>query len=742
MKCSFAKFAARLSSALLATALATPVWAQGASDESADAQVDERDDPVILVTARQNLQINELPRAAIVLDGEVLEDFNARTTSVQELLGFNIPGLGAPVTEGSAASLTLRGRNPLYLIDGVPIAPNTNFSRFLDKFDPLTLGRTEVIYGPTSLYGAGGSGGVIQFFTRDPGEDGLQVEAGTQVQAFVPSNNTFDGDGFSIKGNLAINGEITEGVRAFVYGSYEDRNGQFTADGDLLTGRSNFVNDYTLFGKLEIDISATGTLTATGNYTELESADRQFELALVDPDGDGFVTAQEVRFPFTYANPPTNNFLYASLAYRNSDFAGGNFSLLGYYSESEFLNPGSDIRDLRQSAGGVFPDAWPGLWQTGAIIEEYGFRTEYTREFGDRVSITIGGDYNYADSTSLLPISSEDDFDDTGFFDAVRQDIQRPPFTLESIGLFAQGSFEIVDNLTLNGGVRWDDTSYEIIGPYDIVFFFFQPPGERPGGSGSADDFSFNFGAVLDITEDVNVYASYSEGFTLPSLGFLGNNVAPGVPIDDSGVVEPVTATSYDAGIRARFGDLQVGLAGYYSEGNFDTAIGVDPATGLINRGQAPSEVYGFELTAQANVTRTFRIEGSLAYIEGRVDTANDGNFTNITTQDVPPVKLQIRPVWEVVPDTRLFGQIFFTGDRDAAFVDGNDPFPADSLTLIDLGVSTVVKWGGAGTGDVSLQVTNLLNTSQILPGEATFLAGRRQQSAGRSITFSYQHRF
>ncbi|MEM1052729.1 MAG: TonB-dependent receptor [Pseudomonadota bacterium] len=740
MRFSRAILTSKIGVTLLASTAITPAFAQISGDPiGPDAELANEDTPEIIVTARQNIELRDLPRAAIVIDDEVLSDFNARTTSVQELIGFNIPGLGAPVTEGSAASLTLRGRDPLFLLDGVPIAPNTNFSRFLDKFDPLTIGRTEVIYGPTSLYGAGASGGVIQFFTRDPQEDGLTIEAGTQIKAFAPGTNAFDSDGISIKGNLAVNGEVTDGVRVFVYGSYEDTNGILDAEGNLLSGRSNFVNDYTLFGKLDVDVGSSGTLTAIANYTELESSQRQFELGALDING--LQGTQEVPFPFSYASPPTNNFLYASLGYRDTDFFGGDLTALAYYSESEFLNPGSDIRALRQPTG-PFPAQWPGLWQTGAVTEEYGARLEYTREFGDRITLTVGGDYNYADSVSLLPISSEGDFDNTGFFDAVRQDIQRPPFTLESIGLFAQGSFELTDSLRINGGIRWDNFSYEIIGPYDIVFFFFVPPGERPGGSASADDFSFNFGAILDLSDDISVFANYSEGFTLPAIGFLANNVLPGVAIADSGVVQPITAKSYDAGLRAQFGDLNVQLSGYFSEGNFNTSLGVDGATGLINRGQAPSEVYGFELVTTAQVTETFRIETALAYIEGRVDTADDGNFTAITTQDVPPFKLQIRPVWEFVAQTRLFGQLFFTGDRDVAFIDGNDPFPADAYTQIDLGVSTVIDWGGAGTGDVSLQVTNLLNANQVLPGEATFLAGRRRNGPGRSVTLSYQHRF
>ncbi|MEM1150852.1 MAG: TonB-dependent receptor, partial [Pseudomonadota bacterium] len=242
--------------------------------------------------------------------------------------------------------------------------------------------------------------------------------------------------------------------------------------------------------------------------------------------------------------------------------------------------------------------------------------------------------------------------------------------------------------------------------------------------------------------DDLSLFANYSEGFTLPNIGFLANNVAPGVAISDSGVIQPVSTTSYEGGFRGQFGALSLQGAAYYSEGNFDTALGVDPNTGLINRGQAPSEVYGFELTGQAQIAANFRLEAAVAYIEGRVDRANDGVFTDITTQDIPPVKIQVRPVWEVAPRTRLFGQLFFTGDRKAGFEDGNDPFPAPSFTQIDLGMSTQIDWGGAGIGDVNFQVTNLLDTTQILPGEASFLNGRRQESAGRSITLSYQHRF
>ncbi|MEM9301549.1 MAG: TonB-dependent receptor, partial [Pseudomonadota bacterium] len=556
---------------------------------------------------------------------------------------------------------------------------------------------------------------------------------GTQFTAYATGEDNFDSDGFQTKIYGSFSGAVSDRLSVYGYASYDDQGGIYRAEGDLLTGRSQFVDDITLFGKARLELTDDQAVTLTLNSTELDYQDRSFELARTDA-GDGTIVASEVAFPFSYGSPPTNEFFYGSLDYTHDDFLGGRLSTQLYYSESEFLNPGSDIRALLNRFGGPFPDIFPGLWQTGQEVEEFGFRGQFTRSFDNGWNIATGVDYNDADSDSLLPISTEDGFDETGFFDGATQAIQRPPYTLDAIGLFVEAGYSVTDRLSLSGGIRWDEFDYEVIGPYDVVFAFQFPRGERPGGSGTADDFSYNVGLNYDLTERTVLFANYSEGFTIPSLGFVGNNVPPGVPVSDSALVEPVITDSVEVGLRGSVGDFVYAAAAYYTESNFEATVGIDPATGLALRNRAPVEIYGLEASGTWFVTDRFSVGGSLTWVEGEIDPNDDGNQIDLSTQVVPPVKVTLEPRYQISRKWDVFGQLFYSGDRDEGFDAGTDANPAESYTLVDVGtdyrINDSMRFGA--------QITNLFNEEYIPPGEATFIPGRIFSGPGRAVTLTF----
>ena len=711
------------------------------SEENGEGSSLYETDEIIVQSTRRDQRINDIARSVRVFNQDDLGKFLEQTTSIQEILGRVVPGFAPPVTEGSAGSLTLRGRDPLFLIDGVPVASNTNFSRFLDKFDPLTIGNVEVVYGPTSLYGAGATGGVIQFFTQEPVDGPLQFGLGTFVRAFAPSEDAFNGDGVTTKVNGSVSGSITDWLGVYAYASYENIGGSYRSEGDLLTGRSNFSEDVTLFGKLKADLAPSQTLTFTINRTSLQPRDRQFELDVVDA-GDGTVIAAENPFPFSYAEPPTNEFLYTSLSYKHDDLFDGSLSALFYFSDSEFLNPGSDLRSSLRRNGGNLPNEWPGLWQSGRNTEEFGVRAQYNRTFLDRINAAIGFDYNSADSTSLLPISTEESFDDTLFFDAATSGFQNPPFTLDAVGVFFESTIDLTKRFAISGGVRWDQFDYEVVGPYDVTFFFpDDQAGERPGGAGTSDGVSWNLGATYDVIDGATLFANYSQGFAIPSLGFVGNTVAPGVPVSDSELVAPVITDSFEAGVRGASGAFRYSLAGYYSESEFETSVAVDPFTGLALRGRAPVEIFGLEVSAGFDIG-DFTIDGYVTWVEGEVDPNDDGESIAMSTQEIPPVQFTLNPRYQFTDDLSVFGQLFFVGDRSDGFESGLDANPAEGYALVDIGVNYRVDAGEFGGGLLSLQVTNLLNEEYIPAGEATFIPGRIQSGIARAVTLSYQHTF
>ncbi|MEO0410836.1 MAG: TonB-dependent receptor, partial [Pseudomonadota bacterium] len=157
---------------------------------------------------------------------------------------------------------------------------------------------------------------------------------------------------------------------------------------------------------------------------------------------------------------------------------------------------------------------------------------------------------------------------------------------------------------------------------------------------------------------------------------------------------------------------------------------------------RVPVEIWGLEATSNWQITDSLSLDTFLSWAEGRIDPEDDGTFIAISTQDVPPIRISARPSWQATPDLNVFGQIFFSGDRSDGFDDGTDANPAESYTLIDIGAVYRLDFGGAGAGDLSLQVTNLFNAEYIPPGEATFIPGRIFSGQGRAITLSYQHQF
>ncbi|MEO0436927.1 MAG: TonB-dependent receptor [Pseudomonadota bacterium] len=726
---------------LLVTPFASGQTGSESSETSGEPKAERVVEEVIVYSTRADRTLDELTRSARVFTEEDLKKFNQQTTSVQEILGKTVPGFAPPVTEGSAGSLTLRGRDPLFLIDGVPIASNTNFSRFLDKFDPLTIGRTEVVYGPTSLYGAGATGGVIQLFTREPSEDGLEYSLGSQFRLYATGDEALDQDGFSPKVNASISGQVTDALSIFAYVSYEDVNGVFSARDELITGRSAFVNDTTFFLKARYDFSETQSVTGIVNGTELESADRQFELAGAGNPFGGQV-ATEADVVFSYAQPPTNEFLYAAFKYGHTDLFGGSLSALAYYSDSEFLNPGSDTRPV--IAAGIFPAEWPGLWQTGRINEEFGLRGDYFREFGDKLGVSVGFDYNSVDSTSLLPISTEEGFDETRFYDAAISAVQTPPFTLDAVGLFVEASYDLTDLLTLTGGVRWDRFDYEVIGPYDVVFFLppISLPGTRPGGEGDADGFSYNLGIAYDLADEAALFANFSQGFAIPSLGFIGNNVDPGVAISSSDLVDPVITDSVEFGLRGAIAQASYEAAIYYTESEFETTVVIGARTGLTARTRAPVRIWGLELSGDVELTDRLSLNGSVTWVDGESDPFDTGDFIALSTQDVPPLKLSLNPNFQISDDWSVFGQLFFVDDRDDGFKAGTDPRASSDYLLVDIGTNLNLDFGEAGSGVLNFQITNLFNLNYIPAGEITFIPGRVRPGPGRSISMSYQHTF
>ncbi|MGL6291143.1 MAG: TonB-dependent receptor domain-containing protein, partial [Silanimonas sp.] len=168
-------------SAGLALALGVVALPVGAAEATASRDDAETLDTVVVTATRSPTPIATGLASTTVLDRAAIEQSQA--PDLIDLLarqaGVDVSRTGGP---GSVSTLFLRGGNSnhvLVLVDGVRV---NSVQQGLYDFGSLPLDRierVEIVRGPrAALWGSDAIGGVIQVFTRDPGQRGAQLRAG------------------------------------------------------------------------------------------------------------------------------------------------------------------------------------------------------------------------------------------------------------------------------------------------------------------------------------------------------------------------------------------------------------------------------------------------------------------------------------------------------------------------------------------------------------------------------------
>jgi iron complex outermembrane receptor protein len=719
---------------LLSTALgalmAAQAMAQSPSEEEQTLAL-ERDrsvlssaavDDIIVTANRGGGELADTPRSVRIVKTDTIDFYARQSGNLSETLSKAIPGFGLPVFQNSLRSLTLRGREALLLLDGVPLQSNSGFFAELGAVDPSTIGRIEVLYGPSALYGRGATGGIIQFITRDAGAEPFAGDISITGRANLGSD-ALNADSLSARASGGVSLR-SGGFDAVVRGGFERVNGSFQPDGQRIAPTNIDESDrWSLFAKLGYGAAEGGRVE--GWVLRQHSVVRKFDFRAVF-NGDSAV-AVPVTNPVSYAEEPSQDTLAASLLFRHDNVFGGRLRVQGYLRNSKFVQVASDTRAL------PLPPTFPRLFQTTLDTDEQGARIDYALPLSDRFEVAVGGDWSQQFNSRPLLISSVPVFVATGAFDASVRTVQTPTFDLDSLGGFAQATWRPTDRLTILGGVRRDRFRYDVE-PYDVVF---GARGLRLGGRGSATGTSWNIGATYNFLPTHTLFASYAQGFSIPELGFAANSIRPGVAISGSNFVAPVQVESFEAGVRGDRKIVRYALSGFYARSENGASAAVDPATGIAVLVRSPQRNYGFEASVDVAPSQRFDAGIAVAWNDGENDANNDRVFLPLGSVQVPPLTVSVTSSWRPVERLEFTGQLLFAGDRDRAQRARVNTFEIESYVTLDLGASYRLPWG-----KLDLLVTNVLN-SFYLPVESQSRFGntvdRRFAAPGRtaSLTFS-----
>lgn len=269
---------------------------------------------------------------------------------------------------------------------------------------------------------------------------------------------------------------------------------------------------------------------------------------------------------------------------------------------------------------------------------------------------------------------------------------------------------------------------------------FLDEPIDVEGGSINADDVVFNIGTVYDLTDELSVFASFSQGFGVPDFSRILRRPPDGFTSleDDLSFTTPQKVNNYELGFRGQWQDVQFSLAGFFNES--------DLGAFFVGRGQnsrlvrAPQRIYGIEATVDWQPNETWQFSSTISWSEGENDAEDDGNFEPITSSQILPLKITAYVENETLPGWRNRLQALFVGGRDRAFNAGVDLAGIDSFFVLDYIGSIRI-----GSGDLQIGIQNLLDTeyfpvqSQV---DAPFGTQFNIAAPGRSISIGYRITF
>lgn len=692
-----------------------------ATAQENDAREDEtRVEETIIVTAsRTTLPPSALPNTIQIISDEELSLQAQLTGSAVDVVSTLVPSFSPTREKLSGAGESLRGRKPLYLIDGLPQSnPLRDGSREGHTIDPFFIDRVEVIFGSNAIQGIGATGGVVNYVTAPAPKE---TEGWTgKLMGQISASNEFQGDGYDYRaGALAGRDfgllDVTLGVakqkRGAFYSGDARRIGVDGAQGELQDSES-----LSFFGKVGVDLSSTRRLELMTQHFELEG------------DGDYVLVngSRATNTPTTTVrgNPPgiipTNKVLTSSLTYTDKDLFGGALTGQLFYQDFEAIYGGGSFdsfQDPRIAPVGTLFD------QSANNSEKKGLRVSYEREIDAVKGLRVMGGLDVLNDKTYQELIL------TG-----RNWVPETEFT--SYAPFVQLSQALWDDrVHLSAGLRHEIAKLKV-DDYETLYSY--GPQQVAGGEPEFEKTLVNVGATVEVIDGLTAYTSYAEGFTMADVGRILRGVeTPGQDVDTFLNVEPVISDNTEIGLEWRRGPLSASAAYFWSKSELGSILVLRNDVFEVQRRR--TEIDGLELSGTWETPLDgLRFSGGYAMLNGRTDTNSDNKVdTDLDGANISPDRVNLAADYSTGPySIRVQTRSYL--DRSFDGLPANTDF--DGYTLAD----AFLRYS-ASFGDFTLSASNLFDKQYVTYDSQTvqptsntrFFAGR-----GRVIALAFEKKF
>ena len=708
----------RVSLSALAVALASP----GIAFAQSGSQTDE--EAIIITAARTRLPASALPLTVDVVDSEALRQQVQLSGSTVDAVSALLPSFSPTREKLSGSGESLRGRSPLYAINGIPQStPIRDGSRDGYTIDPFFIDRVEVIYGSNALQGIGATGGVVnQVTVGAPAQDGMAIRSLLQGSAA----DGFDGAGLGGKVGALVgyrSGAFDSSVGATFErrGVYRDGHGH-TIGVDGTQGEVQDSDSWSVFGRFGYAIGPTTRLEIVANRFELEGNGHY----VLVPGNRALDVPASSRRGTIQGDPPSNRAELLSAALTDEDLGGGNLAVQAFFSRT---------RDI---FGGLVTDTFqdPSIDPTGNLFDQ---SANLSRKVGAKISYERAMP-GFEDLTLTLGFDALFDRTEQYLVQTGRTWVPKTDF--RSLAPFAQANLALMDGLVrIAGGARYEDVklkvgdfetlaSYGADDPDDLSTY---APVFVSGGSPSFRELLWNGGLIVEPMRGLRAYGSYAEGYTIADIGRILRGIEEeGVDVDDYLALEPVISNNREIGVEWNRGAIDASISYFWSSSDLGSLL-VLGQDGIFSVSRQPIHIEGLE----ASLAWRTPIEGlslSAAYsgIEGQTDSNDADDLVNndLDGANISPDRLNLAADYRSGPLTaRLQSRFYLPRTFNDASVDTD----FEGYVLIDAFLAYQT-----GMGELSLAVQNLTDEYYLTYDSDTVRTfDNNRFYAGRGRTFS-----
>ena len=643
---------------------------------------------VVVSAGRTRETIDQVPSSVSVVGLRTVQQNINITTNLGDILENRVTGLAPSTGLSSNFGQTLRGRSLLIMVDGVPQStPLRNGAMDIRALDPAVVERIEVVKGATAIYGNGAAGGLINYFTRNPKSNKL-----------LNSHTSVGSTGSLTKRSNSMGARISQllygdkGKFSYVVSGVYEQTGELKdADGDVLPPVYGLgeTDSYNGFIKLGYDINAHHKVQASYNF---------------------------------FSSRQTTNYLTVNGDYKNGikttaalgeskgvpQGVKGNHNLgVQFSGETGIANTRYDADIYYQSVDNVF-------FYSEAFVDG-GISRILSKKNGARVVLNTPFLLGQAAFNITYGLDAQRDKTSQPLVDGR---IWVPEMDMFNLAPFAQAKLTLFDKLVLKGGVRYEKINigvedYETLPSRNTTTGQVTPSISVKGGDLKYNALVSNIGVRYNLSDYFSPYVSFSQGFSVSDIGLVLRSAR----VNDIAKIntEAVIVDNYEAGFVSKINKLRFEATGYISKSSLGANSVYDNGAFVVVR--TPERIYGYELSAEMQVTRALQAGVSYTYTEGKVDADNDGKYDGekdeyLPGQRIAPPKITAHVDFAVIPD-KLNVLLQYTGimkrDRFARNSSGSyDPYkaPVKAYNLF----STSIGYNFNKSTSLNLGIENMFN--------------------------------